>query len=154
MEADRWQRIKTLVADALELTADERRLFLQKACADDEQVRQRVEALLELEETAAAFMARPPVVELSADDLPGHPERVGRYRITRKIATGGGRKMDPEAIDTYKDRRRELRYLKQPEFTDEYLKTTAERLRTKVENDNKRIVKINKDIDKIRRGLS
>ncbi len=48
MEPEQFERVKILVADALERDPSERRAFLQSACPDDETVRVRAAALLRL----------------------------------------------------------------------------------------------------------
>jgi len=41
-----WQRVKEIVASALELPAAERRVYLDRACSHDTALREEVESLL------------------------------------------------------------------------------------------------------------
>ena len=66
---ERWQQIKTIVADALELEVDRREAFLASACGSDAALRDEVDSLLEtadddfLDDPA---VGRPPQVPDSA----------------------------------------------------------------------------------------
>ena len=46
MTPERWQQIRGVFDQAVEMGADERRAFLEKACGSDGEVRQEVESLL------------------------------------------------------------------------------------------------------------
>jgi eukaryotic-like serine/threonine-protein kinase len=77
-------------SDALELPAEERDLFLQRACAGDAALRAEVESLLAAHPAASALLREP----LSRADLPDDAEReigrqFGAYRITAFLASGG-----------------------------------------------------------------
>jgi tetratricopeptide (TPR) repeat protein len=95
MDAERFARVKALVADALERPADERRAFLLDACPDDDAVRKRAAALLRLAPEATTFMERSAIVAWAEEEHPpderadASPQRVGQYRIKRRIASGG-----------------------------------------------------------------
>ncbi|MCP3903598.1 MAG: serine/threonine protein kinase [Planctomycetes bacterium] len=95
MEPEQFERVKILVADALERDPSERRAFLQSACPDDETVRVRAAALLRLAPEASTFMERPPIIAWAEEQEVGaapddpSPQRVGQYRIKRRIASGG-----------------------------------------------------------------
>ncbi len=71
------------------------------------------------------------------------------YKHTHKLATQDGREMDAEALKVFNERKKELQYLKKPDFSDEYLEKTRTRLRAKCEADNERIAKYNEDIEAI-----
>lgn len=91
MTPERWQHIRKLFEDAVERPVSERTPFLDSACADDADLRDRVEAML------AADAASDPFFDASLDhlaadliDLPAQaPERVGPYRIVRSLGRGG-----------------------------------------------------------------
>ena len=47
MTPERWQQVKVILAEALECASPaERRVFVEKACAADLQLKEEVEALL------------------------------------------------------------------------------------------------------------
>ena len=94
---ERWQRVEAVFDEAFELPAAERPGFLDRACADDADLREQVEALLSatsftggiletpvMDGAAAVFMdpgTRPPE--------PGQGDVVGRYKIVERIGAGG-----------------------------------------------------------------
>ncbi len=51
-ERDRWNRVKEILASALEVPAAERQALLAVACGDDSELRQEVETLLEFSDAA------------------------------------------------------------------------------------------------------
>ncbi len=78
MTAERWQRVKEIVGDALELERDARSAFLLRACGEDSTLRREVETLLRGDDSDAAFL-----------ELDHPPDRIGPYRIVREIGRGG-----------------------------------------------------------------
>jgi serine/threonine-protein kinase len=97
---ERWQRVKEVLEGAWERQPRERNSFLNEACADDAELRSRVEALLtsdvnageflaaamDVSETAGAALARA-IDGLPDRDLTG--TRVDRYTIQGLIGKGG-----------------------------------------------------------------
>jgi len=59
MKPERWQQIDKLLEEALERDASDRAAFLDQACAGDEALRRKVEALLAAYEQAGDFLTRP-----------------------------------------------------------------------------------------------
>lgn len=53
---ERWERIKELFHAVLELAADERPSFLERACGNDHELRVEVEMLLESDSKAEGFL--------------------------------------------------------------------------------------------------
>ena len=89
-DAARWERIKQLYEDARPLAAGERAAFLEQACTDDPTVRAEVQELLAVEEGQKAFLEDSPAQQAEwLADAPGIPERIGSYRILRRLAHGG-----------------------------------------------------------------
>ena len=102
MDAERWRKIEQLYHAALEREAKDRPAFLQQACAGDEELLRKVEALLARDKQAENFLASP-ALEMAAkawaQDLPtasapGEPERlvghtVSHYRVLEKLGGGG-----------------------------------------------------------------
>jgi serine/threonine protein kinase len=91
---ERWQQLKGLFHRALELAPVERGAFLDQACAEDESLRQEIDALLASHESAAPFLDQPAyqtAAELIAQDEaelnPG--ARVGPYTVSKKLGQGG-----------------------------------------------------------------
>jgi serine/threonine-protein kinase len=93
MTGPNWERVKAVFAEAAELDGDARRAFLDAACAADAGVRAEVEALLTADATPGPvdelgmLLARPGVARLVAGPKAG--DRVGRYRVIRKVGEGG-----------------------------------------------------------------
>ncbi|HKY04068.1 MAG TPA: serine/threonine-protein kinase, partial [Blastocatellia bacterium] len=94
MKPERWQKVERLFYSALELSAEERTAFLDKACAGDESLRREVESLLASDEQADSLIESPAietVAPLLADTRDGSAieRRIGYYRIISPIAEGG-----------------------------------------------------------------
>ncbi|MGI8819782.1 MAG: protein kinase domain-containing protein [Chthoniobacterales bacterium] len=90
----RAERVAELVEAALELEAEERLRFLEKACAGDEQLHAEVQSLLNFQARAARFIEEP-AYHLAAETLatdegelkPG--QELGEYRIKSLLGEGG-----------------------------------------------------------------
>src|SRR5262245_39982240 len=90
-------REETLFAAALNLPAAEGAAFLERECAGDTALRQRVESLLKAHVEAGTFIDQPiigqePIQVGAAGNLPGSEqsgERIGRYKLLEKIGEGG-----------------------------------------------------------------
>src|SRR3954464_6522094 len=91
MNPERWQRLKSIVADALELEPGARTAFVTNACGNDAELRTEAESML------AHSGDR---MEDFADDLTStmtsaegatahHGQRLGAYEIVREIGRGG-----------------------------------------------------------------
>jgi len=77
---------------ALDLPPGERAAYLDKTCAGDGALRQRVEALLHAHEAAGSFMdsparARSGTVSVRPTEQPG--SKIGRYKLLQQIGEGG-----------------------------------------------------------------
>lgn len=86
----RWDRVQSLFCDAIERDADERSAFLRRACGDDLGLYREVESLLSVE-VHSIFGARG-IDAMSLylrDALSLNGERVGPYRIIRRLGSGG-----------------------------------------------------------------
>src|SRR5205823_6495336 len=80
--------------EAVQLPIPERAAFLDRACAGDEDLRRRIEALLRSNERAGDFLEEPPTgsigerrAKVAAGEKPG--DRVGRYKLLQEIGEGG-----------------------------------------------------------------
>jgi TolB-like protein/Flp pilus assembly protein TadD/predicted Ser/Thr protein kinase len=90
---NRWREIEDLYHAASERTADERRMYLDDACAGDEALRREVESLLANHELAASFLeSTPGAPEIHERDRParvvsGTP--IGPYVVQEFLRAGG-----------------------------------------------------------------
>ncbi len=97
MNPDRWQKIDELLDQALEMSPEERAIFLSKTCADDEDLRREVESLLAAHERSGSFIETNPaagvVAEFSKQYLQPPPslvgQKLGSYELTTLIGAGG-----------------------------------------------------------------
>src|SRR5437016_6378222 len=84
----------TIFAEALDLPLSERAAHLDRACAGDEKLRQRVEGLLRTHDLAGDFLEKP-LPEAAVADSPGVSvgeeagDRIGRYKLLQRIGEGG-----------------------------------------------------------------
>ncbi len=98
------QQAKSLFLAALEKAGDERRAFLDEACAGDPELRGRLEQLLRAHERPDSLPAAPPVSGPTQDSVPREPHEpavgstpgaewpgavVGRYKLVERIGEGG-----------------------------------------------------------------
>ncbi|MCP3964583.1 MAG: serine/threonine protein kinase [bacterium] len=84
----RWQRVKDLVDETLDLPAVDRTAFLDRACDGGDDLRREVEALLEREDQLGGFLARP-FFSLRTDGDPDLDRQLGPYRLARRLGSGG-----------------------------------------------------------------
>ena len=90
-DPERWRQVEALFDEALELPAEERRAFLEEACAGDPELRSEVEGLLAADEAAEGFLGRT-LQERAAgllQDPPAEGRELGPYRLVREIGAGG-----------------------------------------------------------------
>jgi eukaryotic-like serine/threonine-protein kinase len=89
----RWKEVSRLYHAALERTADDRRAFLERACAGDEALRGEVESLLGSGAAAGDFMELPAAAvmagALEADLVSLVGRQLASYRIDALLGTGG-----------------------------------------------------------------
>src|SRR5438067_1787357 len=89
--AQQWQRVKTILADALELESPkERTAFLVGSCDGDTALMHEVEALL-AQSTAKLDELADSTPMAFARSAPAQPSgrRIGAYEIVREIGRGG-----------------------------------------------------------------
>ena len=86
---ERWERVKTVVADALEYPAETRPAFVSEACADDTVVFREVASMLAFSASKldACVEELAETRESRADAVAG--ERIGAYELIREIGRGG-----------------------------------------------------------------
>src|SRR6266850_4158293 len=79
--------------EAIQLPIEERAAFLDRACAEDEGLRRKIEALLRSNDRAGGFLEQPPAtigesrVKAAVGEKSG--DRVGRYKLLQQIGEGG-----------------------------------------------------------------
>jgi len=91
MDPERWERIESVCAEALELDGAEREVFLASACAGDPVLRREVDSLLSRLATGSGFLSRP-LVDLTSLVPPGDEppqDRIGPFRLVRRLGRGG-----------------------------------------------------------------
>lgn len=66
MDAERWQKIKSLFDAAQELEPKKREKFLDNACAGDTELRREVEKLIDSFEDAEGFMENSAAAEYAS----------------------------------------------------------------------------------------
>jgi serine/threonine protein kinase len=94
MTPERWQQIEKLYHSVLEVEESQRIVFLEEACAGDEELRREVESLLRSEPTAERFIEET-VLEIAAQGMAetrsqSRVERqIGSYKILSLLGMGG-----------------------------------------------------------------
>lgn len=94
MTPERWKQIDQIFEAALELSVDKRSMFLEQACAGDDELRKEVETLLSSEHQAGSSIDRSPkliaanLVAQSKGKLSG-ALLTGRYQILSPLGAGG-----------------------------------------------------------------
>jgi serine/threonine-protein kinase len=86
MNSERYEQLKSIVDQVMDLSPDERQLEVERLCQQDDGLRQLVLSMLDHMEgsTVALEVAIPPLVEMSAAE-----QRIGAYRLLRMIGEGG-----------------------------------------------------------------
>src|SRR6185503_21030038 len=91
---DSWKRIKEIFHSAQELAPAERSDFLDKACGDDQSIREEVEALLTADAGNEDFLSAP-AYEFAASIIAGEEtefsadQKIGPYTILCPLGSGG-----------------------------------------------------------------
>jgi serine/threonine protein kinase/Tfp pilus assembly protein PilF len=122
--AGRWQKLKAILADALEETSSSRRAeLLRQACANDLDLLREAEALLSGDTASLEQFAEWARMHLR-EDLPDRVgERLGAYRIIKEIGRGGmGAVYLAERADGHFERQVALKVLKRGTDTEEVLR--------------------------------
>lgn len=90
MSEDRWLDIKPILAKALDLSATERREFLDSKCKGDEKLRSEIENYLETASASDLILGSPLVEILENRDPPlKKSDELGKFRIEERIGRGG-----------------------------------------------------------------
>lgn len=94
MDREQWARAKEIFAEAISKPPAERDAFIRKLCGSDEALLSEVRTLLESHEDAGDFMAtqtqeRLEIIDDEKSSFVGSVIK-GRYRIERRLGSGGG----------------------------------------------------------------
>jgi tetratricopeptide (TPR) repeat protein len=89
MTPEQWQRIKSLLPEALGLPPEQRSGFIKDSCEDDPVVYRELLRMVHQEETTDTFLQ--PVVDWGSEKYSFHPGEMvlDRFRIVRFIGRGG-----------------------------------------------------------------
>lgn len=129
---ERWARVDAIVDKALDLPLGERQAFLDKACGDDQALRQAAEEWLAacddpalIPDTPAAFFAAP-LVNATEGTATGdfiEPPQIGPYSIVRELGRGGmGTVYLAERRDGELERRVAIKLMRRGTGSDEHLR--------------------------------
>src|SRR5262245_34197984 len=94
MKPERWKQIEEIYDAALNLDANRRAPFLDRACDGDEELRQEVASLLASDGQAGSFLAVP-AVEIAAKRLAAEAStsligrQIGHYQVLSLLGAGG-----------------------------------------------------------------
>lgn len=92
MDAERWQRIKSILEKALEITPELRADLLDKSCGNDKDLRLEVENLLRFEEPESDLLEKEAVSEFLEKDVDSRNfinQQIEHYKIIDKLGVGG-----------------------------------------------------------------
>src|SRR5215475_129185 len=120
----RWQRLKKILADALEQTSsEERTAVLTQSCADDTALLLEAEKLLAHDTTVFEEFAEFAARRLKNNGRDRVGERIGAYVIVRELGRGGmGAVYLAERADGQFEKRVAIKVLKRGTDTDEVLR--------------------------------
>ncbi|HVF73270.1 MAG TPA: serine/threonine-protein kinase [Chthoniobacterales bacterium] len=124
MTAERWKRVKTILADALEMPSDERRTkFVRQSCNGDTTLEREVEALLAQETRLIEECAANRATSAPPDGQSRISERVGSYSVVRELGRGGmGAVYLADRVGGEFDKQVAVKLLKRGTDTDEVLR--------------------------------
>jgi TolB-like protein/serine/threonine protein kinase/Flp pilus assembly protein TadD len=120
----RWQRLKNILADALEQTSlEERMTLLRRSCAGDATLLREAENMLAHDGTAFEDFAEFAAKRLRHNERDRIGERLGAYAIVRELGRGGmGAVYLAERADGQFEKRVAIKVLKRGTDTDEVLR--------------------------------
>ena len=120
----RWQRLKHILAEALEQKSlKERTAVLRESCADDTELLREAEKLLAHDTTDFEEFAEFAATRLRHDERDRIGDRIGAYAIVRELGRGGmGAVYLAERADGHFEKRVAIKVLKRGTDTDEVLR--------------------------------
>lgn len=84
-----WQRVREIYEKVLDAPTDQREASLRAACGDDVDLQRKVEFLLRALENNPEFLETPLDLPPHASDFVPSEERLGAYRLLRRLGSGG-----------------------------------------------------------------
>jgi serine/threonine protein kinase len=85
MTPERWQQVREVLAQALELKPEDRPAFMDRACSSDRGLRKEVELLLSSSEEARSSFLQSSAMRVTL--MPG--AKLGDYEVQRLLGSGG-----------------------------------------------------------------
>ena len=141
----RWQRVKTILADALDRKSpEERTAFLDETCDGDTELRQEIEALLAHAQGPIESCAEETPISFARQDSPSLVgNRIGSYEIVREIGRGGmGAVYLARRADGVFEKEVAIKLLKRGTDTDEVLRRFREERRILARLDHPNIARL------------
>ena len=93
MSPDRYQQVKQIFYDVIDVEPSARAAYLAEACAGDEALQREVESLLASHDDAGEFIEAPAAAALTQSDeeefASAVGQRIGPYQVLREIGHGG-----------------------------------------------------------------
>jgi serine/threonine protein kinase len=94
MTPDQWQKVESVLQEALDRPPGERVSFLDEACAGDDELLKEANALIDAYEHAGNFIEEPAIMQdahlLLGDDVTDKlGSRIGPYKIVSRLGAGG-----------------------------------------------------------------
>jgi serine/threonine protein kinase len=91
---DRWQQVEKICQFVLEMEENQRKTFLDEACAGDEELRREVESLLRFDKHEGGFIEQPALevaAKMVAQEKPESliGQQIGSYQIQSLLGAGG-----------------------------------------------------------------
>lgn len=88
MDRERWQQVKQILEDAIEVPTEDRSQFVATACGDDAELKTEVDSLLS-ESIAAEVLESNALDHVQPVEDKLLNTQIGKYRLTELIGTGG-----------------------------------------------------------------
>jgi serine/threonine protein kinase len=94
MTPDQWQKVESVLQEALDRPPGDRVSFLDEACAGDDELLKEANSLIDAYENAGNFIEEPALTQdahlLLGDDVTGKlGSRIGPYKIISRLGAGG-----------------------------------------------------------------
>lgn len=89
MTPERWQKVKSILEEALEMASDLRSNYLDVVCSEDKILRAEIEELLKFEDIEADLLEQNAILETNPPTKNLIGQQIGHYKIIEEIGTGG-----------------------------------------------------------------